>query len=495
MNPGTSAPARYLDSPVPEYAGNPLIEALPPILSEREAAAAVARYPLEPDGERILDGSLRLHCLDRLRTVIQPLPIHLELEAALSLVLRSGYVGRNPMQPVTVRHLHSLSTSTRHLDGFTSTASTFSLAGLSGIGKSTALEAILRLYPQTIIHRNYRGREFIQTQIVWLKLDCPFDGSLSGLCHAFFRAVDQAIGQTRYAKKVSQKGNVAGMIQAMEQLASTFHVGVLLIDELQHLHDAKTGGRHNMLNFFVNLVNSIGIPTGFIGTNSMVDLFGDVLRNARRACGAGHYSFLQPAIDDPAWRLLVDTCWRYQWVKVIKPLTPELRALLYDLTQGVTDFLVKLLILGQRYAIQSSTEQLTESVLRHVSSTKMQLLQPALSALRSGDPKRMRKFDDLLPSETHLQAMMELAGEEQMRLSVLRALSTPAGHTEAIEFNEENSASPLEDSLPALSSETRKTDQQAKDLATQPDTLAALGEAGWLVKDVLEFSPAYRDAA
>lgn len=133
MNPGTIATAAYQDSPVAEYRGNPLIEALPPIFTEREAAQAIARYPEEPVGAQTMDGSIRLHCIDRMRSVIQPLPIHLELEAAVSLVLRGGYVGRNPMQPATVRHLHGLSTGKQVTEGFTSTATTFSLVGLAAL--------------------------------------------------------------------------------------------------------------------------------------------------------------------------------------------------------------------------------------------------------------------------------------------------------------------------------------------------------------------------
>ena len=468
MNPGTIATAAYQDSPVEEYRGNPLIEALPPILTERSAAEAIARYPEEPVGAQTMDGSVRLHCIDRMRSVIQPLPIHLELEAAVSLILRGGYVGRNPMQPATVRHLHGLSTGVQKTEGFTSTATTFSLVGLSGIGKSTALEAILRLYPQTIVHRNYRGREFVQTQIVWLKLECPFDGSLSGLCHAFFSAVDQAIGQRRYGDRGPLRGGVAGLIHRMEQLASTYYVGALFIDELQHLRVAKTGGKDNMLNFFVNLLNSIGVPVVFIGTNSMIDLFADVLRNARRACGIGLYNFRQPASTDAAWALLVDALWRYQWVRQVDPLTQEMRDL----------------ILGQRYAIQSGTERLTEAVLRHVSNTKMQLLQPALAALRSGDPKVMRNFDDLLPSEEHLNAMMRMSGSTA-EVSFLRELRVPvvAPTVTAIK------PSDVEVILQAAS--TGKA-QQAKDLASQENPLQSLHQAGWMTVDALEFSPTYR---
>src|SRR3546814_10561866 len=117
-----------------------------------------------------------------------------------------------------------------------------------------------------------------------------------------------------------------------------------------------------MLNFFVNLINSIGIPVVFIGTNSMISLFSDVLRNARRGCGLGVTEFQRFEKGDPIWRMLVESLWEYQWCREISPLTDDLFDVLYDLTQGVTDFLVKLLILGQRFAIQDrKSTRLTSS--------------------------------------------------------------------------------------------------------------------------------------
>ena len=51
----------------------------------------------------------------------------------------------------------------------------------------------------------------------------------------------------------------------------------------------------------------------------------------------------------------------------------------------MTDFLAKLMILGQRYAIQANIETLNEQVFRHIADTKLKLLKPAIAALRSGD--------------------------------------------------------------------------------------------------------------
>jgi hypothetical protein len=486
MNRSVQNFAKYHESPVLEFQGNPLIEALPPILSESDAASLISYFPPVVDEERQHDKSIRLHCIDRLRSVVQPLPIHLELESAFSSLLRSGYVGRNPMSTDTVRHLHSLS-APGGSNGFRSTATTFSLVGLSGIGKSTALESILRLYPQTIVHQRYVGRSFVQTQISWLKLDCPFDGSLSGLCRAFFRAVDQAIGQDRYANSYRARNGLPDLIQRMEQVASTYFVGALLIDEIQHLRSARTGGKDNMLNFFVNLINSIGIPVVFIGTNSMISLFSDVLRNARRGCGLGVIEFQRFEKDDPVWRMLVESLWEYQWCREISPLTDELFDVLYALTQGVTDFLVKLLILGQRFAIQSGEERLTSNTFRRVSDTKMQILKPALSALRSRDPRQLSRFEDLLPIDDQLQVMMTLNANEVIdRLALLRSI-TPVLRMAAPSENVSSTPKTKPVGVDSSGSSTKSAV-----IAQDEDPLQKLREEGWLNTDVFEFSPLHR---
>ncbi|EGH30052.1 Tn7-like transposition protein C [Pseudomonas syringae pv. japonica str. M301072] len=477
--------ASYTKQAITEYAGNPLIEALPPILAETAAIELISNFPQPVTPEELdLEGATRIHCIDRLRTVVQPFLLHLELESMFSLLIRRGYVGRNPTSPDTVRHLHSLSGAQRYHDSFKSTADSFSVVGLSGIGKSTALHAILSLYPQTIRHERYESTQFVQTQIIWLKLDCPRDGSLAGFCQQFFHAVGHALGDSDYHKRHRPR-NINDALQQMEQVASTFFIGALLIDELQNLHLAKTGGKESMLNFFLHLVNNIGIPVVFIGTNSMISLFSDVMRVARRSCGGGMVEFKRFEKDDEEWQLLVENLWSYQWCKQTAELTPEIFDVLYERTQGVTDFLVKLLVLSQRYAIQSGSECLTAETIIKVSNAKMQILKPALSALRSRDPARMRQFDDLLPIEEQLIAMMSFDGlPRSERLALLRGV-TPHGLPKA----PTPSAVVTKPTAPAaVAVET----SQAKALSEQPDTRAALKSAGWITTDLFEFSSTYR---
>ncbi len=63
-----------------------------------------------------------------------------------------------------------------------------SVIGCSGAGKTTAVEAILAGYPQTIIHSEYQ-----HVQLVWLKVESPHDASIKSLCINFFRALDVAL--------------------------------------------------------------------------------------------------------------------------------------------------------------------------------------------------------------------------------------------------------------------------------------------------------------
>ena len=478
--------ANYTKQAILEYAGNPLIEALPPILSWEAAIGLIANLPAEstPD-ELALEPSTRIHCVDRLRSIVQPMSIHLELESLFSLLIRRGYVGRNPHSPETVRHLHSLSGALRYHEGFRSTAETFSLVGLSGIGKSTALWAILSLYPQTIRHERFEGREFVQTQITWLKLDCPRDGSLAGFCQEFFIAVGKALGDDGYHKRFRAR-NINDSLQQMAQVASTFYIGALLIDEIQNLHAAKTGGKDSMLNFFLHLVNNIGIPVVFIGTNSMVSLFSGVMRNARRCCGNGIIEFSRFEKDSDEWKMLVDNLWSYQWCHQHAELTEDIYEAIYEHTQGVTDILVKLLILTQRYVIQSGSECVTAAAIRIVSDSKMQILKPALAALRSRDPRQMGQFDDLLPVDEQIAGMMAYDFAPQVgRLKLLRDAGRRAVGTATVESAERPTAAPSAAPVTVRSS-------FAKSLVGVENRVEALREEGWINRDVFEFSPLYR---
>lgn len=390
--------AVYSDQAIGDYRGNPLIEALPPILTKKSALNSLANFPRLPGEERLLPPELKKHCTNRLKDLIYPLPEALEFEAAFSLLIRQGYKAHNPLHPTTWRHRYTLALldkpemPTGHIR---STASCHFVSGCSGMGKTTLIDSVLRLYPQVIRHRSYKGKPLSIVQIPFLKISIPYDGLLSGLCADFFDAVDKAIGTNFLAQHRGLKIDL--MMKKIEEIASNYFIGVIVIDELQNLNLAKTGGAKRALSYFRSLMNNVGIPLVLIGTYAAMDIFKGGLQDPRRASDEGITEIWRPAATDDHFSNFVDVLQKYLWIgNGDVTFSQSVRAKLYDLSQGITDFAVRLVILAQRMAITEGQDEITEKLLQRTSDRHFRLLQPAIDALRTGNQSR---FDDLVSLE------------------------------------------------------------------------------------------------
>jgi hypothetical protein len=286
-NGGEAVEAEYKEQLIEEYKGNPFIEALPPIYSKDEVVDKLVVYPNYNSKERMLDSHLRVHMVQRLFQCFQPLQVHLDLESRISRVIRQGYLARNPFRPEYAaslqdgyRMIQNLNLDLCSNKRFRTTAAGFTIIGVSGMGKTTAVNRILATMPQIIVHSEYRGVKFSMCQLVWLKLDCPYDGSIKGLCMEFFSKVDSLLGTDYYKKHVTGRHTVDSMLSIMSQVARHTGLGMLVIDEIQHLKQAKSGGSEKMLNFFVTLVNTIGVPTVLIGTTKAMSVLQSEFRQA-----------------------------------------------------------------------------------------------------------------------------------------------------------------------------------------------------------------------
>jgi len=401
---GTAAViAEYTPQVIPEYADNPYTEALPPIMPPQEIARRLSAYPPYNPEERKQASHYRIHFVRRLFQVFQPLPFHLELESRISMAIREGYAARNPLKPQFTKVIRegyqviqSNNWETGYSGSYRTTSLGFSLVGVSGIGKSTALYHSLKHIPQVILHNNYHGTKFSGYQMTYLKLDCPMDGSIKGLCIDFFIKVDSLLGTQYFQKFGTSRRSTDSMVATMGQVCQHLGCGLLIIDEIQNLSLAKSGGDQKMLNFFVSLNNNIGIPLVTVGTPKVLSILQGQLRLARRADGTQGSLFWERMQRNQDWDLLLAGIWLYQWTKKEIPLTSELSQTLYDESQGIIDLAVKLYAMAQMQAISTGREDITPMMIKQVAAENLKMSKPVLDAMKSGNPRQMVRFEDIV---------------------------------------------------------------------------------------------------
>ncbi|MCU4323673.1 AAA family ATPase [Acinetobacter schindleri] len=406
------------------YGDNPLITQLPPILDTKSVIKHLRGKMRFLPEQRFFAQQERIHLIAQLpHDFFQPLTKHLSLEQKISIMIRQGYVSRNINNGDRNRHLQAtfqqLISSDENSYRYAppeSTANSMSIIGCSGSGKTTTINKILRYYPQVIEHTALGLK-----QIVYLKIDCPHDSSLKNLCSNFFRAVDLALGDTNFEHRFTRSRlNVNAMLQQMKIIANNYSIGLLIIDEIQHLNTKKSGGAEIILNFFVTLVNVASIPIVMIGTPKANEILQQNLRSARRSAGLGSLIWEPMRNEAPSsdlsdpnqmiiseWYAFTNKLWQYQWIQQPAELTDELRNTWYYYTQGIPDLVVKLFCLVQIHAITIGLEKITSELFKKVYEEQLQPVHDILDALRSENPARIARYSDLTIPQVQIEEYIE----------------------------------------------------------------------------------------
>lgn len=397
--------ANYQPQRLPQYKGNPLIEALPRVMTDEQLFEALTLLPeFEPE-QRTWSSEERIQMLLTLSNFMIPLSRHMKLARTLDAMLRAGYVGRVPRTPEHARRLQKTyelqKVGTQAAQSVLDSNPQLStlLMGMSGMGKTTTTKRCFSHLPQVIYHP-----ELHIYQVTYLHVEMPSDGaSIKGLAHGILQQMDKLIPGANYYENHALRGKPGAdtLMRSVARVLNQHFVGFLIADEIQNLANSHKG-KQTVMTELVSACNELGMPILFIGTNKAAEVFSLDFRNSRRASGHGleHWDRLSDTVEPgkvDEWRDFIDILWTFQWVRNPVEINEHMATTMYHFSQGVIDIAIKLFASAQARAILDGTECVTPELIADVYNKELKLLHPMLDALRDNDIERLRMFADIAP--------------------------------------------------------------------------------------------------
>jgi len=396
---GARVPAIYRSNPGDSiYDGIPLVEALPSVKDKDEIAVMLKNYPDFMSSIRQYPNERRLRYLNHIFTLVHPQNRHLAEFEKIDDLLRSGYFARNIYRNGRIQLSHQPNEQQENPPGTITEQNQYilqhkqlmhnealvrntALLAYSGMGKTTLIKNILYCYPQVIYHSEYRKQLFPFQQLVWLHLECPFDGSHKQLMINLFREIDLALG-TNYSVTHAQRTAVDTLIGVLQKVNLTLRIGIIVIDEIQRLKKVSNSASSKMLEFLVQFANTVKVPLIFVGTLEAKEILTKELQQTRRLLSEGDFIWKPPAVDSADWREFMRVLFRYQYVRQPVPLDESLIQMMHHHTKGITDLAVKLFVLTQKHLIRvaqtDSEERITPKILAEVAEKEFRELKSHL---------------------------------------------------------------------------------------------------------------------
>jgi len=355
--------ARYIRPLDPDFAGNPLIEALPLPRTGNDTIDAYTQVlkGYDPDKAFRLDRLEKLLQIRKLREVRASLPFDQSLEDDFYTALVDTYSRRELIptdddQTCIVEDKEVPCGNILVGDPGDATYGYFSVTGFGGTGKSSAIKILKSHYPQAIRHSDGKNGYF--TQIVYLVVVCKPNGNIKSLFDSIGNAVDMALRNTKHTHrdKVQNQRDMGKKVEAVEDLIETFSVGAIIFDEIQLLDNTGTS-KQSSYSYLLDLMNETKISMITVGTQDAREHLFPELHTARRT-GATIDASAYCDDRDIVFPMLVRNLFHYQWcppeerVEVVKnpaeATKEEVDAwndivdTLYELTKGIVDNLVTL---------------------------------------------------------------------------------------------------------------------------------------------------------
>ncbi len=401
------------------YAGNPLQTPLGSILSREQALKQLIDLPKRPRNLKEVPRHIRVHYLMQLKDFHVPPLEEGRIFETIDLMIRSSYGYRDPRSPATFGDI-SGELRLRSYPGIPPHAS--AVDGPSGTGKTQCIRRILNLYcHHTYLHTHLPGFKDAHLQVTHLSIDVPPSGSAEDLARGLMREWQRVTGSTRFDLLLERDRfkNPLEQLNEWLQVAKAHFLGILHLDEVQNFFKIATleqrrrrAGKDGTpelsvvedrcLKWILDLINNAGIAVLVSGTSDGIGAFSKRLSTLERFATGGYHSLaLFDRCDDPEYgNRFLGQLGRFQYTKEKIAVDDELAALILELSGGIQRIIVALWVSANRLALERPEDRLTKADFVLASQTYLGPLAPAIAAIRSKDPNRMRGYEDLVSQDT-----------------------------------------------------------------------------------------------
>ena len=332
LNDGGLIDAQYEESVVDSYHGNPMAECIGGPYSREELIQLNTHIIRMPSQKLLQSRSLEtnLMSVDNIFDLMVAMPWHYTLDVAFRSVLQRTYgmrklrVNSTTGVPIIV--------NAKKIESFVSGQARtseavpgLSLIGISGCGKSRALNETLSRIPQVVVHNRGQFNQFI----LW-----------DGIAKAIDDALQNPAGE--YQAAMSRKKTLSEKMNYAAKLCNTFNVGVLILDEIEFLlqTDFHKSALENLVTFN-NVTNTALMTVGSQEAKEQLFTTFQMTRRFGKDIEASEY-----CRDIDAFQKIFRQFFMFQWFSnpdgsPVEPTDAMLEAMFFE-TKGTVGLLAEI---------------------------------------------------------------------------------------------------------------------------------------------------------
>lgn len=366
---------------------NNIVEMLPPLLSGDVLIERLKDIPEYDDRIRYEDTAARLMQSVDIYKIYYPSAMSVEIYNKLYIATAMSLKKKCTKLAVMQKN-ENYRAMKKHTEyrGIIGGSDSFTIVGTSGIGKSSAIQRAVELIMEKGI-LEYENSKIIPC----IQVQCPFDASPKGMLLSILKAVDDILG-TEYYKKSQRQGITTDILIGTVSQVCINHVGLLIIDEIQHVYGHKNGV--TLVGMITQLINTSGISICMVGTEESIAFFEKAPQLARRALGLKYGAL---SYDD-YFKTFCRLVFSYQYTKKKIEVTELLIQWLYEHSGGVISVVVAIIHDANELAIFQGLEQISLEILTEAYDKRMTMIHSFIAKDSLSDRKAHRQQKEKIES-------------------------------------------------------------------------------------------------